>query len=67
MELSVNSVSRSILVTGAPVGSAYAIFDMQVRVLQKGRVASENFNIAVPWVGGYIVRVGKQTWRIDLK
>lgn len=67
MELSVNSVSRSILVTGAPMGSSYAIFDMQGRVLQKGRVASENFNIAVPWVGGYIVRVGKQTWRIDLK
>jgi hypothetical protein len=67
LELSVNVYARTIQISAAPVGSIYAILDMQGRILQKGRVESANFNIAVSQSGSYLVRIGKQTKRIDIK
>ena len=67
LEMSVSVISRNIQISAAPVGSIYAILDMQGRVLKKGRVVSANFNIAMSQAGSYIIRVGNQTQRISVK
>ena len=58
---------RSVQIAGAKIGTPYALLDLQGRVLQKGRVESANFNIAVPQSGSYLVRINRQTKRVDVK
>ncbi|MBQ3716534.1 MAG: hypothetical protein IJM92_07060 [Fibrobacter sp.] len=65
--MSVNVVSRNIQISAAPVGKAYALFDMQGRVLQKGRVESVNYNIVAPCAGSYFIRIGSQTRAVEVK
>lgn len=50
--------SRNIQISAAPVGKAYALLDMQGRVLQKGRVDSANFSIVAPRSGSFFIRIG---------
>ena len=59
--------SRSIQLFGADVRNAYVLLDMQGRVLQKGRVETANFNIAVPNAGRYFVKVGNQVRNVKVK
>ena len=66
-QFSVSVNFRSLQIAGAKVGTSYALLDLQGRVLQKGRVESANFNIAVPQSGSYLVRINKQTKRVDVK
>lgn len=66
-ELRIASISRAIQIAGAKVGSAYAILDMQGRVLKKGRVESANFSIPMAMAGNFFVRVGNRTQRISIK
>ena len=63
--ISVNS--RNIQIFAAPVGNAYALFDMQGRVLQKGRIESANFNIVAPRAGFYFMRIENQTRIVEVK
>lgn len=65
--MSVIAVNRNILISAAPVGSAYAIFDMQGKLLKKGRVSSANHNIEMSRVGNYLIRVGNLTQLIMVK
>lgn len=58
---------HGIQITNAKIGSAYAVFDMQGRVLKKGRVQSANFNIPVNMAGNYLVWVGNRTQQIIIK
>jgi hypothetical protein len=67
LEMSVNVVSRNIQISAAPIGSAYAVLDMQGRVLRKCRVESANFNVSMPESGHYLVRVGEKTKRVSIK
>ncbi len=67
MSMSIHTVSRSIQISAVPVGSTYAILDMQGRVLKKGRVESSNFNILIPQAGTYFVRIGSYVQRISIK
>ena len=64
---SVTTMARDIQIAGARVGSAYALFDMQGRVLKFGRVSTENFSLAVPRAGMYLVRVGSQMQKVALR
>ena len=66
-QFSVTTVGRDIQVAHARVGSAYAVFDMQGRVLDMGRVGAENFNLVAPRAGTYLVRVGAQSRRVAVK
>jgi hypothetical protein len=59
--------SRSIQLSGADVGNAYVLLDMQGRILQKGRVETANFNIAVPNAGQYFVRIGSQIRNVNVR
>ncbi|WP_158213079.1 GLUG motif-containing protein [Fibrobacter sp. UWR2] len=65
--LSVKAVNRNIQISTATIGSAYVIFDMQGRVLRKGRVDSVNFNIVMPIAGNYLVKIGNQLRHISVK
>ena len=64
---SVTAGFRNVQIAGAKAGSTYALLDLQGRVLQKGRVESANFNIAVPQSGSYLVRINRQIKRVDVK
>ena len=54
----VTAVGRDIQVAGARVGAAYAVLDMQGRVMGEGRVESANFNLTVSRAGTYIIKIG---------
>lgn len=64
---SIHIQNRSIHISAAPLGSAYAIFDLQGRVLKKGRVESVNFNIPVTLAGNYVVKIGHITQHVQIK
>lgn len=59
--------SRNIQISAAPVGKAYALLDMQGRVLQKGRVDSANFSIVAPRAGSFFIRIGSQIRIVRIK
>ncbi len=58
---------HSVQISGAKVGTSYALLDMQGRVLRRGRVESANFNIAVPNAGQYFVGIDNQIRRVNVK
>ncbi len=66
-QFSLSVAGRNVQIAGARIGSAYAILDMQGRVLATGRTASASMEIAVPRAGSYMVRVGSQTKRVNVK
>jgi hypothetical protein len=57
-QFTVTTVGRDIQVAGARVGAAYAVLDMQGRVMGEGRVESANFNLTVSRAGTYIIKIG---------
>ena len=59
--------ARSIQISAVPMNSVYAIFDMQGRVLKNGRVSAANFNIALPRAGNYLVKIGNQTRKVNIR
>lgn len=66
-QFSLVAVGRNIQVSGATVGSAYAVFDMQGRVLKQGRVESSNFDMSSANAGTYLVRIAGQTATVRLR
>lgn len=60
-------VGRNVQVTGAHNGSAYALLDMQGRVLTTGRVDDSGFSIEMPYSGNFLVRVDQEIRRISVK
>ena len=64
---SLTTNGRSILLSGVRPRNTYAIFDMQGRVIVKGRVNAENFSLTLNRPGSYIIRVDKQTQSVMLK
>ncbi len=64
---SVTAAGRNFRVHVAPVGKPYALFDLQGKVLAKGRVESSEMTLSVPRAGSYIVRVGNRSVRMNAK
>ena len=60
-------MGREIQVSGARVGSAYAVLDMQGRVIAKGRVNASNFTIRMDRSATYLVRIGYQTQSVVIR
>ena len=58
---------RSLQISAARIGAGYALFDMQGRVLLRGRVQTVNFEIPVARSGNYLIRVGNNVQRIAVK
>lgn len=51
----------------ASVGSLYVLTDMNGCVLARGVVACENFSIAIPNAGRFILRIGSQVRVVNIK
>ena len=66
-QFSLTVVGRSVQVAGARVGAAYAVLDMQGRVLESGRVNAANFSLAMNRAATYLVRVGSQTQSVNIR
>ncbi|SOE79493.1 Listeria/Bacterioides repeat-containing protein [Fibrobacter sp. UWT3] len=58
------ALGRTIQVAGARAGSAYAVFDLQGRVLRTGTVDVANFAVPVARSGRYLVRIGTQVRQV---
>ena len=58
---------RSFRIHAAPVGKPYALFDLQGKVLAKGRIESSEMTILAPRAGSFIVRIGANTVRMNAK
>ena len=63
----VTAMNRELQVSGARLGAAFALFDMQGRVLSSGRVGKSNFSIPVSRAGNYLVRIGRATRRVSVR
>lgn len=66
-QFSLATVGRNIQVSGARVGAAYAVLDMQGRVMLTGRVDAANFSLAMGRAGTYLVRIGGQVQNVKIK
>ncbi|MCQ2122196.1 MAG: hypothetical protein MJY78_10280, partial [Fibrobacter sp.] len=67
LKISVVGKTRSVQISAATQGSAYVVLDMQGRALNRGIVASSNFNVPVRRPGRYLVRVGSYMQQISVK
>ena len=63
----VTASGRNFLVHAAPVGKPYALFDLQGKVLAKGRVESPEMTLSAPRAGSYIVRIGNRSVRMNAR
>ena len=64
---SVTAAGRNFQVHAAPIGKSYALFDLQGKVLAKGRIESSEMTISAPRAGSYIVRIGNHSVRVNAK
>ena len=66
-QYSVYTESRRIYVSGTSIGSLYAVFDMQGRVIVKGSVSATNIAVPVPRQGNYVLLVGDAKRIVSVK
>ncbi|PBC74590.1 GLUG motif-containing protein [Fibrobacter sp. NR9] len=64
---SVTASGRNFQIHAAPVGKSYALFDLQGKVLAKGRIESSEMTISAPRAGSYIIRVGNRSVRMNAR
>jgi len=58
---------RELSIFGATVGKKLAIFDLQGSVIAVGRVDAANFSVTLPRSGMYVVRVGNQVQKVNVR
>lgn len=64
----VRAVNRSLQVYGAQIGAKARVFDMQGRLIASRQAdAAGNVIFAIRHAGNYLVQVGRQVYRIDVK
>ena len=59
--------NRTLQIQNARIGSAFAVLDLQGRVLRRGVVNSPEFSIELQNAGAYIVRIDSQVQKIRVK
>lgn len=67
MYLTMHVSGHLVQIAGAQIGSRYAVFDMQGRVMANGFAKSANLSVTLPNSGNYMVRIGNQTVHITIK
>ena len=65
--LKVYAMGRRIQVNTSMTGERFAVYDMQGVVVQNGLVNAASFEIQVPKAGVYMVRVGSQAQRVNVR
>ena len=66
-QVTIATAGHEIQIAGARAGSTYTVFDMQGRVIKTGRVKTENFTLAVPRSGTYLVRLNSEIRPVTIK
>ncbi len=66
-EWKISVSGRNFLIHAAPIGEVYSLFDMQGKVLAKGRIESPEMTISAPRAGSYIVRIGESSIRVNAR
>ena len=66
-QFSVIAADRQILVSGVQAGADYFLLDINGRVLSQGCSVAQDFAIAVPRSGNYLLRVGKSVRIVNVK
>ncbi len=64
---SVTASGRNFQVHAAPVGKPYTLFDLQGKVLAKGRIENSEMTLSAPRAGSYIVRVENRSVRMNAR
>ena len=68
LSFGVRAVGRMLQVYGARAGSKVSVFDMQGRVIARGQVdAGGNVALEMRRAGNYLVQVGRQAHRVNVK
>ena len=65
--LLLNTEGMNLLVSGARVGTPYAVFNLLGKSIARGRISSQNQKIPVANAGTYIVKVGKTSRKVVVK
>ena len=65
--LKITTVDRDVQISGAREGVAYAVLDLQGRVVMQGSANAANFNLTMPRAGRYLVRVGARQKLVAVK
>jgi len=65
--LKITTVNRDVQISGAREGVAYAVLDLQGRVVMQGSANAANFNLTMPRAGRYLVRVGAHAQIVVIK
>lgn len=66
-QFSVIAADRQILVSGVQAGTEYFLLDINGRVMSQGCSVAQDFTIAVPRSGNYLLRVGKSVRTVNVK
>ena len=66
-QFALHAVGREIQVVNARVGAAYAVLDLQGRIVKQGQIESANFAVMVERAGNYLVRIGSNLQMARLK
>jgi hypothetical protein len=64
---SVRANGQQLEINGAKAGSVYAVYNMQGKAVAGGMLMSDNMTVRVPTAGSYIVRVGSEMNRVNVK
>ena len=66
-QFSVIAADRQILVSGVPAGADYFLLDINGRVMSQGCSVAQDFAIAVPRAGYYLLRVGNTVRTVNVQ
>ena len=66
-QFSVIAADRQIMVSGVQAGTEYFLLDINGRVMFQGCSVAQDFSIAVPRSGSYLLRVGKSVRTVNVK
>jgi hypothetical protein len=64
---SVRADGMTLQIQGARVGSAFAVYNMMGKAVKAGIMNASNMAVSVPTKGSYIVRVGSEMNRVNVK
>lgn len=67
MQFSIATSGRSVLITGAKVGSRCVLLNAQGRVVALIRIVNANLVVVAPQTGTYFVRIDSDSYRIAVK
>lgn len=66
-QFNVSVAGRTLQIAGAQSGAKISVFDLRGNVMFAGFVYASNINVEMPRSGSYLVRIGNQTQRVNVK